>query len=89
LEWNVPAGGVAAVLPFELLLELPLDAGVVVDVVAAFEELPANNAAPMAPPVSVDATNATPTAAFRNGLMLCSLSAFLSCLLQVDPNGSG
>jgi hypothetical protein len=73
----VPLGAGAAELPAEL--ELPLDAaGVVVDVVAALDELPVNKAAPIAPPVRVEPTIATATAAFRNGLMLALFLAFLT-----------
>jgi hypothetical protein len=73
-EWNVP--GVGA----EALGLLPDDAGaVVVGVVAALAELPANSAAPIAPPVRVEPTIATATAAFRMGVM-CRL-----LLLTVGP----
>ena len=76
---GVPADGLA---PDELPLdELPLDDdGVVVEVVAALDALPANNAAPIAPPVNVETTSAAPMAAFRNGLMFF---AFPSGSLQL------
>jgi hypothetical protein len=80
LGWNVPvgAGGLAEAL--ELLLEA---AGAVVDgVVAALAELPANRAAPMAPPVRVDAANATPTTALRRGFMSISLCF---CWVGLEP----